>query len=346
MKMGLLALGLMIACMSGVSAQPPQPPEQQPQEWAAKTFGPPANLVHDFGNVPRGAMLQHDFVMTNIYAVPIEITSIRPAMGCLTAWTSKQILQPNEKATISVSMDARRFTGKKTCCIWVSVGPTYPSTAVLTVTAISREDIVCNPSQVTFGAVAPGQTPTATIDVEYAGKLAWVVSEAVVPKEAPFEVTVKELYRHPGDDAHGEVGYQVKVSLKKDAKPGQFQESIFLKTNDPSAGLLPVWVTGNIQAPLEAVPATLNLKDVKSGATLTRRVLVRSPKPFRVTGIEGPDAVTLTLDQPSQPNQVQTVTLEIVSPPQEGPFVYEVKIKTDLQDTPVVVTIDGVVPHR
>jgi len=27
--------------------------------------------------VPRGAQLQHDFVITNIYAVPIEITSVR-----------------------------------------------------------------------------------------------------------------------------------------------------------------------------------------------------------------------------------------------------------------------------
>jgi Protein of unknown function (DUF1573) len=343
MAKGLLALGLMVACMSVGSAQPPQ---ERPQEWAAKTFGPPENLVHDFGNVPRGAMLQHDFVMTNIHAVPIEITSIRPAMGCLTASASKQKLQPNEKATISVSMDARRFTGQKTACIWVTVGPHQFSEVVLTVQAVSRDDIVCNPSQVAFGSVAPGQAPTATIDVEYAGKLAWVVSETVVPKEAPFEVTVKELYRHPGDDAHGEVGYQVKVLLKKDAAPGQFQESIFLKTNDPSAGLLPVWVTGNIQAPLEAVPSALNLKEVKSGASLTRRVFVRSPKPFRVTGIEGPDAVTLALDQPPQPNQVQTVTLEIVPPPQEGPFDYEVKIKTDLQDTPVVVTIDGVVPYR
>ena len=80
MKKGLLAVGLIIAYMSVVSAQPPQPPQppqRQPQAWAAKLFGPPANLVHDFGIVPRGAQLHHDFDMTNIYAVPIEITSIR-----------------------------------------------------------------------------------------------------------------------------------------------------------------------------------------------------------------------------------------------------------------------------
>ena len=63
-KTGLLALGLMLSSGGVASAQPPQP--QQPQEWAAKLFGPPANLTHDFGTVPRGAQLYHDFVMTNI----------------------------------------------------------------------------------------------------------------------------------------------------------------------------------------------------------------------------------------------------------------------------------------
>jgi hypothetical protein len=77
MKKRLLALGLMITCLSVGSAQPSQSPSQQADAWAAKMFGPAANLVHDFGTVPRGAMLRHDFVMTNIYAVPIEISSIK-----------------------------------------------------------------------------------------------------------------------------------------------------------------------------------------------------------------------------------------------------------------------------
>jgi hypothetical protein len=77
MKKGLLAVGLAIACRGVVSAEPPQPPQQEPRPWAAKLFGSPANLVHDFGTVTRGTHLHHGFVMTNIYAVPIEIMSIR-----------------------------------------------------------------------------------------------------------------------------------------------------------------------------------------------------------------------------------------------------------------------------
>ena len=256
MKQRLLALGLVIASMSVVFAEPPQ---QQPPAWAEKLFGPPANLVHDFGTVPRGALLRHDFVMTNIYAVPIEIADIRVQMGWWGATPDKHQLQPNEKATISMWVDARRFTGQKTGVIFVTIGPNNISTVRLTFTAFSRDDIVCRPGEVVFDSVAPGQTPSATVDIEYSGQLAWQVSKAVIPKQAPFEATVKELYRRPG-----QVGYQLKLSLKKDAAPGQFQENIFLKTNDPNAGLLPVLVRGNIQAPLEAVPDALKLKEVES----------------------------------------------------------------------------------
>jgi hypothetical protein len=131
---------LMIPSVSVVSAQPPQP-QQEPAEWAEKLFGPPTNLVHDFGRVPKGTQLPHDFGVTNVYAEPIEITDIHPA-SCspVTASANKHVLQPNEKATISVRMDGRRFSGQKTVAIYVRVGPLHISTAVLRVTAFTRDE--------------------------------------------------------------------------------------------------------------------------------------------------------------------------------------------------------------
>src|ERR1700730_155917 len=90
---------------------------QQAQEWADKLFTK-GGTTHNFGNVPRGAVLSHDFTMTNIYAVPLEIIGIRPSCGCVTVKPSKTALQPKESATVSITMDARRFTGAKTVNIY------------------------------------------------------------------------------------------------------------------------------------------------------------------------------------------------------------------------------------
>ncbi len=53
--------------------------------WAEKMFNDGKDLSHDFGNVPRGSQLHYRFTITNIYAVPMEITEVKPSCGCTTA---------------------------------------------------------------------------------------------------------------------------------------------------------------------------------------------------------------------------------------------------------------------
>lgn len=301
--------------------------------WAEKMFKD--GLNHDFGSVPRGAQLSHRFVLANPYAVRMEITSVKSGCGCVTAKAAKVVLEPRESTTIDVNMDARRFTGPKTVGITVTVGPDYISSAQLRVSANSRADIVFNPGQVGFGTVTHGQAVSQVIDVEYAGVLDWQVTEATA-KDLPVEVALSELYRRPG-----QVGYRVKVTLKANAPVGTLKGDLLLKTNDPASPLLPVLVEGLVQSSVTVSPAAHSLGAVKIGETLTRRVVVRGNKPFRVLGVEGLGE-GMQLDPPpsATPSPVQVVSFKCVFS-KLGEFKYEVKIKTDLQDAPVVVTIDG-----
>src|SRR5262249_45195253 len=152
------------------------------------------------------------------------------------ATAAKRVLEPLESTTIDVTMDARRFTGGKTVGITITVGPDFISAAQLQVSANSRADIVFNPGQVSFGTVTRGQAVSQIIDVEYAGALAWQVTE-VSAKELPLDVSLSQLYREPG-----KVGYRLKVTLKADAPVGALKGDVFLKTNDPASPLLPVLV--------------------------------------------------------------------------------------------------------
>jgi hypothetical protein len=324
MKHAVIALFVVALAASSSPAQMP---------WAEKMFK--EGLSHDFGSVPRGAQLSHRFAITNIYAVRMEITSLKSGCGCVTATAVKRVLEPRESTTIDVTMDARRFTGAKTVGITITVGPDFISSAQLRVSANSRADIVFNPGQVSFGTVTRGQAASQVIDVEYAGVLEWQVTEASA-KDLPVEVKFSELYRRPG-----QIGYRVRVSLKPDAPVGPLKGHLFLKTNDPASLLLPVLVEGVVQSNLTVAPATLSLGTVKIGETLRRRVVVRGNKPFRVVRVEGLGE-GMQLDSPTSatPAPVQVVSFKCVfSKP--GEFKHEVKIKTDLQEAPVVVTIDG-----
>jgi hypothetical protein len=306
------------------------------QGWAEKMFKD--GLTHDFGVVPHGAQLFHRFTVTNIYAVRMEITGLHSGCGCVTVIAAKRVLEPRETTTIDVSMDARRFTGSKTVAVRVTVGPEFTSSAELRVSAQSRGDIVFNPGEVNFGQVTGGVAPTQTVDVEYAGSLAWEVKDVVVPKELPVEVASKDLYRRPG-----QVGYRLTVTLKKEAPAGALKDFIHLKTNDPNAPLVPLLVEANVLAALSVTPSVLNLGTVKPGDALTRRVVLRGARPFRVTKVDGiDDAVQLGTPLATTSVTVQTVTFRCLFD-KPGDFKRELQVRTDLQDAPVTVTIEGTV---
>lgn len=322
-NLGLALLALIVAATMA--------PAQTPS-WLDKMFR--SNTGHNFGSVPHGAQLHYRFPMTNIWAVPLELTNVRVSCGCVTATPSVNILQPRASGYIDITMDARRFTGPKTVTVYVTVGPQYTATTALQVSANSRADIVFNPGQIHFGVVPRGQTAEQVIDVEYAGVLDWRVQE-VDKGNAPLDVTLEQLYREPG-----KVGYRLRASLKGDAPAGLLKQELLLKTNDPASPLVPVLVEAMVQAPLTVKPSLLKMVSPKVGETVTMRVNVIGGKPFRVTGIEGlGDGIQA--DVPQTAATVQTITFTF-QPTRAGELRRQCQIKTDLPGQgPVTVSIEG-----
>jgi hypothetical protein len=329
MKKAVLPLFILLLGATAVPAE----------NWADKMFKNKDNndsLSHDFGNVASGAQLHHRFTITNIYAVRMEITEIVPGCGCTVAVASKRVLEPRESATIDVTMDATRFVGeKKSVSIKVKVGPEFIDTAVLTVIANARADLVFNPGEVDFGSVTRGEAAEQAIDVDYAGVLNWQVAE-VIAKDLPLDVKLEKKETKPG-----KVGYRVIVTLKKDAPLGTLKEEIYLKTNDPSSPLVPIVVQATVQSAIEIAPNPLNLNSVKTDETLTRSVVVRGSKAFKILGVDGlGTGIALENQLSADEAKVQKLVFKI-KPEKAGEFKRELKIRTSLQESPTVLTIEG-----
>ncbi len=93
------------------------------------------------------------------------------------------------------------------------------------------------------------------------------------------------------------------------------------------------------RATITVTPATVILGKVKVGDTLTRRVVVRGNKTFRILQVEVPGEGVITLDPPfNTPSQVHTVTFKCQFV-KAGDFKHLLKIKTDLQENPVVAFV-------
>jgi Protein of unknown function (DUF1573) len=304
--------------------------------WAEKMFKD--GLTHDFGVVPRGAQLVHRFTITNIYAVRMEITGIKSGCGCVSASMAKRVLESKESAVLEVRMDGKRFAGPKTVGVSVTVGPEFISTAELKVTANGRTDIVFNPGQVDFGAVGHGQTPLKTIDVEYAGLLDWKV-EQVLAKDVPYTAKIEELYRRRTRTGN-QIGYRLSVAIKADAPVGTHRHNLYLKTNDPTNSLVPVLIESSVQSLVQVAPPQLDLGAIRTDTQLIRRVVVRGNTAFTIKGVKGTGNGVEIGEVPDRAATAHFLTFKCQAT-KEGAFRHELAIETSLQDTPVIVVIEG-----
>lgn len=311
---------------------------QQSAAWADKLFA--GATTHDFGIAPRGAQLKHTFKLTNIYKVPLDVTDLRVSCGCVHPDMPVKTVQPGETVNLNITMDASKFVGSKTVKIFVTVGPKFISTATLTVSAIARGDVAFSPSEIDFGGVQRGQTPTKAIEIEYTGGLAdWRVNEIVKSGTAPFELKVEELPRLVNGAPRK--GYRILATMKADAAAGTIRQEIVLKTNDPAAPVLTFQIVGNVQAGLAVSPGSINVRELKVGETQTKKVFVRGARPFRILAVDG-QGDGIKVDVPNRLDSTQVLTIHI-APTKAGAFRKQLLIRTDLDGDSMPLVIEGTI---
>src|SRR5262245_29019337 len=180
------ALTLTVVAMAEPPA-PPAPPQPQQAPWANKFFLPdigtnreqaaPTIITHNFGDVPHGTLCVHKFTVTNIYDTPMQITDVRKSCNCLNYVAPTKVLQPNETAEFTVTMDSTKFIGQNSQTFYVTFGPKFISTAVIRVSANSRTDVGINPGAITFESVVQGTRLNKSVQIKYSGnKRDWKIT--------------------------------------------------------------------------------------------------------------------------------------------------------------------------
>lgn len=345
------ATGLSLTVAS--AAQPPAPPAPaqpvvQAAPWANKFFLPdiatnreqaaPAIITHNFGEVPHGTLCVHKFTVTNVYDVPMQITDVRKSCSCLDYVPMTKVLEPNETAEFTVTMNTAKFVGQNAQTFYVAFGPKFVSTAVIKVSATSRTDVSVSPGAVSLGAVPQGTRLNQSVQVKYSGRTRdWKVTE-VVPGTYPFEVKLSETNR--GGPLRGGAEYQVDVTLNGNAAPGPISEQITLKTNDPTNPFIHVGVTGTVVAPLTLEPGKVRL-EAKVGESATYRVLVKAAKPFKVVGVDGTgDGVTVDLPAVPAALPVQVIVVKF-EPKVTGAVARQLRIRTDQGEAGALLPVEA-----
>jgi hypothetical protein len=298
--------------------------------WADSLF---LEKAHNFGPVPRGAKVKHDFVFVNRLAEPVTILNLRPSCGCTSGKASASTVSPGEQAVIEAQMDTRNFLGIKSTILYVTLVTASGREAEvrLGVTSNILADIVLNPGSIDFGTVMKGQEPTKVLTIDRIAAPGWRF-EKMVSASRVLTAQLAETRR----DAKGGVQYTLTVGLKPDAPAGPLRDEIRLLSNDRETPSIPVPVTGLVRGELTAAPSVLTLGEVDRAAGKQGRFIVRASRPFAITAVEGAgDGFSIAQPEPSRKT---THVLTLTYKPEEGSTRGDLRrlfrVHTDLSGEP------------
>ncbi len=316
-------VGLVVATLGIGSARAGAP------NWAERMF---AVLGHDFGPVPRGAVVRHDFMMTNKTAESVTILDVRASCGCTTGKPSSTTVAPGQTASIEATMDTRNFVGRKATKLTISFLTASGKSAEVQLAVVSNilPDIVLNPGTVDFGSIAKGQSAKVVMTIERVNAPNWKFERmsASPALMKTIDARLDEIERDASRTA-----YRLTVTLKPTTSAGLLRDEIRIMTNDPSSPSVPVLVTAQVQGTLTASPAMLAMgRATAEGAK--GRYLVRGTKPFTIKGIEGNgDGFSLTVDDDkSKTLHVLTVNFDPKASNIRGDLRRSFRVRTDLAD--------------
>lgn len=309
-KIGLFGIILLLSASSGLA-----------QQWADKMFK--AN-EHDFGSVARGAKAEYRFVFDNPYVEDIHIAGVSSSCGCTTPRVEKDTLKTYEKGAILAHFNTDSFYGQRGATLTVTIDRPFYAEVQLHVSGYIRTDVVIEPGSVQVGSIDQGNAAEQDVTVSYAGREDWQILDV---KSANPHITAKAVESNRAD---GQVTYVLKVHVDPTAPAGYLNDHLMLVTNDATSQQIPVLVEGRVTPGITVSPASLFMGVVQPGQIVTKQLVVKGKKSFRVLEVVCDDkSFKFDMSKETDAKQLHLIPVTFTAGADAGKVVKRIKIKTD-----------------
>ncbi|NQU21867.1 MAG: DUF1573 domain-containing protein [Candidatus Nealsonbacteria bacterium] len=294
------------------------------QQWARKMF---TQSNHDFGSVARGAKVEYEFEFSNIYLEDVHVSSVRASCSCTQVEVKSRDLKTYEKGAIVAKFNTKAFRGARGATLTVTFDKPFRAQVQLHVKGYIRSDVVLNPGGVEFGSVDQGSAAEKRIAVNYAGRSDWRITEV---RSANPHVSGEVVERRRG---RGQVSYDLVVRVNPSAPAGYLNERLLLVTNDRRSPQVPVHIEGHVQSGITVSPAALFMGSVEPGQKVTKQLVIRGKRPFRILAITcGQQCFEANVSAGQVPKLVHIVPVTFVAGDSIGKVAETLRIETDLGD--------------
>jgi hypothetical protein len=290
------------------------------KEWAQKMF---KVTKHDFGHVAHGSKTDFAFEITNSYQEDVHIADVTTSCGCTTPTISKNTLKTWEKGAIIATFNTRSYSGQRNATIRVIIDKPFYAEVQLTVSGYIHNDVDFEPGAVSFGDVDQGTASQKELTVTYYGRTPWQIKD-VRSANDHLEVELGDPMK-----LADRVVYKMSVRLKDDAPAGYLHDSLTLVTDDQRLPSVPLAVEGRIIPPLTVSPSSLFVGVLEPGTTVTKQLVVRAKKPFKILSVTCKDAA-FQFKSGSDSKTVHLVPVTFKAGDKPGEIEQTIEIETDL----------------
>lgn len=291
------------------------------QDWAKEMF---SETSKNFGTVAKGAKTEHRFVFRNRYKEDVHVVGVRTSCGCTTPSVTKKDLKTHETSEIVAVFNTKTFVGQHGATLTVTFDKPFRAEVQLRVTGNIRGEVTFEPPFIDLGNVDLGKGVEKTVRVSHLGATPWEIKD--VRSLNSNYVVMLSPPRHTGAQSI----YDLTLRLRPDCPAGDQKGQLLLVTNDARAQQIPMDVEGRVVAEVTVSPQLLALGTVQPGGSVTKNVVVRANRPFKVTGVEcGPDGcITCPVKDAQAPVHILPVTFQAGET--SGKIERLLKITTDL----------------
>jgi hypothetical protein len=233
-----LAFGAAVAVVALLIADP-IPASGQPKIKFKET-------VWDFGKVKQGALLSHEFTLTNEGNATLVIEKVSTSCGCAAAVVSANRIQPGKEGRIEVKLDTRGYGGQVRKLIYVDTNVPGEAHRQLEVGADVEVPpsprIELSPYNYDAGLVVAGEPIEARLKIVNKGELELRVE--FNHRSATFRSGGKPVPVPLKIAAGKEV--MIEVGIPTQDRRGVVREYVLVKSNDPLRSTLSMYLSGYI----------------------------------------------------------------------------------------------------
>jgi len=312
----MIRKSLFFAALIGLTAVP-----CYAQQWAAKMF---QTTEHSFGTVARGAKAQFDFKFSNLYIDDVHIVTAYSSCGCTSVDVVKPTLKTYEEGAIRAVFNTPSFLGSRAATITVVIDRPMPAEVLLHVRGVIRGDVVFEPGSVQLGDVVQGTSAQRNVRVNRWGWGDWQITD-VKSSNPHIAATVINTNRQ-----NGWTTTDLSVALDKDAPVGYLNDHLLLVTSENESVPMPLAVEGRVVSSLTVSPSSLYMGIVQPGQEVTKTLVVKGTRPFKVLSIACDDKAFKFAATTEVAKVVHVIPVTFVAGHAEGKVTNKIRIVTDL----------------